>query len=123
MRSQTRQYSQSLHLEVLSVHDDIVETEQHGEPILDHGILRDTLRSATHLRQATLRRNEHDRDHSTKHRDSEQADLLVLADFAEVGDADGEISERAIMNDAGEVFLVETGDDLEGGARYPLCRL
>ena len=67
--------------------------------------------------KSTFRRLEHNSDDTTKHGNSQQTDLLVFADFTEVGDADGEVSERAVSHDRGEVLLVQSSDDLKSRAR------
>lgn len=53
-------------------------------------------------------------DESFEHRARNQADSLVLGDFAEVRDANREIGERALMDDSVEVLLVDLGDDFKG---------
>lgn len=43
-----------------------------------------------------------------------QADLLIFTDFAEVGDAYCQVSERPVCYYKAEVFFVEPLNDIEG---------
>jgi hypothetical protein len=56
---------------------------------------------------------QHHRYHASKHSDSQQAYLLVFADLAEFSDADSEISKGTVLNDLGEVFLIQSGNDFK----------
>lgn len=38
---------------------------------------------------------------------------MILCHLTEIGDADGHISEGSVLNDQGEMLLVQSGDDLE----------
>lgn len=50
-----------------------------------------------------------------------EADLLVLADLAEVGYADCQVCERPEGNNEGEMILVQTLDDVESLVRDAFC--
>lgn len=67
-----------------------------------------------------LRRVKHGRDDAAQHANGEKADLLVFADFAEVGDADSQVSERTVPNDIVEVILVQSSNNLKRCAGDPL---
>ena len=70
-----------------------------------------------HLLEAALRRLKHRRNDVSEHGNREKTDLLVLADLAEVGDADRQICKRAMVHDCREVVLVKSCNDLERRAR------
>lgn len=65
---------------------------------------------------------QHRRDDPFKHVDGQQADLLELADFAEIGDANSQIGKGAMLNDLGKILLVEPRDDVEGRTSNFLCK-
>ena len=56
---------------------------------------------------------------TTQHGDGKKTDFLVLGDFAEIRDANSEISKGAMPDNGREVLLVQTGDDFERRADDP----
>ena len=120
-RESTCLCSQTSHFKVFSVHYDVIETEQHREPILDHRVIDTNILRASGGK-TTLWRVQHDRNDAPEHGNRKQTDLLVLADLAKVGDAYHQVSEGAVSDDGHEVFLVQAGDDLKRGACYSFCR-
>ena len=67
------------------------------------------------LLEAAFGRFKHRRNGVTEHADSQKADLLVLANLAEVGDTDRKVGERAVADDGREMLLVQTCHNLESG--------
>ena len=114
------QCSQTSYFEVFSVHYDVIETEQHREPILDHRIV-DTMVLWASSGKTTLWRVQHDRNDASEHGNREETDLLVLADLAKVGDAYCQVCKGAVSDDGYKVFLVQAGDDLKRGVRDSFC--
>ncbi len=86
---------QAPHFEVLAVHDHVVEPEQDREPILDHRVIS---RGVVRLLEPAIGALQHGWDDIAKHSDGQQADLLIFAHFAEVGDADGQIRKRTVAD-------------------------
>jgi hypothetical protein len=112
--------SQPSHFEVLSVHNDVIETKKDWEPVLDHRILDpDVLRAR--CSETTFWRIKHDRNDASEHGDCEKADLLVLANFTEVRDANRQICKGTVSDDGGKVLLVQSGDNFKRRACYPFC--
>lgn len=120
-------HSQAPYFQVLSIHNDIVEAEQNRVPRLDHRIVSD-LRAWRMLAprgggdEPTLGGTEHGWDNPAKHVDREQADLLELANFAEISDADGEVRKGAVRDDVREALLVQSSDNVERRCHYALWR-
>lgn len=114
-------------LEILAIHDDIVKAEEYREPEFDHRVVdeRDLRawcwRARYRLVQRAVGAGEHGRNDTSKHLHGLQANLLVLADLAEVGDADGEVREGAESDDSSKVILVDASDKVEGVAGDSLC--
>jgi hypothetical protein len=113
--------SQTSHFKVFAIHYDVIETEQHREPILDHRIVDTNILRASGGK-TTLWRVQHDRNDAAEHGNRKQTDLLVLADLAKVGDAYRQVCEGAVSDDSHEMFLVQAGDDLKRRVRYSFCR-
>ena len=112
--------SQPSHFKIFSIHNDVIKTEKNWEPVLDHRII-DANVLWTSRRKTTFWRVEHDRDDASEHRNRKKTDLLVLTHFAEVGDAHGQICKGTISDNGCKVFLIQSRDDFERGARYPFC--
>ena len=77
--------SQPSHFEVLSVHNDVIETKKDWEPVLDHRIIDPNVLRAR-WSKTTFWRVEHDRNDASEHGNCEKTDFLVLADLTKVGD-------------------------------------
>ena len=112
--------SQPSHFKIFSIHNDVIKAEKDWEPVLDHRVI-DANVLWTSRSKTTFRRVEHDRNDASEHRDRKKADLLVLAHFAKVGDAHSQICECTISDNGRKVFLIQSRDDFERGARYPFC--
>ena len=63
----------------------------------------------------------HDWNDAPQHRDSKKANLLILGHFAEVRDADSQISKCSMTDNGREMFLIEPRNDLKSGAYDALC--
>ena len=112
--------SQTSHFKVFPVHDDVIETEQHREPILDHRVLDANILRACGSKTA-LWCVQHDRNNASEHGNRKQTDLLVLANLAKVGDAYRQVSECAVADDGHEVFLIQAGNDFKRRVCYSFC--
>ena len=104
-------YVQPPHFQIFSIHDNVVESEKYREPILDHWVVSGCM---IRVLEATIGALEHSRDDTSKHGNRKQADLLILAHFAEVGDAHREVGKGAMAHDRREMLFVEACYDLEG---------
>src|SRR5258708_22385713 len=106
---------QSADLQVLSIHDDIEEPQQHGEPELDHDIVHFLSSSAVFrmAAQRTFRHFQHHWHYAPKHSDSQQAYLLIFTDLAEFRDTYCDISKGAVLNYCREVRLIQSCDNFK----------
>ena len=120
--SETYKHLQPADFQILAVHDDVVESEEHWEPEFDHRLVDGMSTSFLCCTDGALRRGEHRRDDVPQHRHGRKTDLLELACLAKVAHTDREVSERPVPDDGGEVLLVQPGDDLETRGRYSLCK-
>jgi hypothetical protein len=66
------------------------------------------------LAQRALGAGEHHRNQALEELDRLKAYSLELADLAEVGNADGQVGEGAVLDDLREVLPVDALDDVEG---------
>lgn len=108
---------QSSNFKILSIHDNIIETEEDREPKLDHWIICNVRPLLNRNVEAAIWRLQHDRYDSTEHSNGEQTDLLILAHFAEISYAHSEICKCTISHDLREVLLIQAGHNLECGIR------
>lgn len=67
-------------------------------------------------KQAALGCTQHCRDNPLEHVDCKQANLLEFVDFAEVGNADGEVGKGAVRNDASETLFVQSRYNVKRGS-------
>lgn len=72
--------------------------------------------------EATFWALQHNWNDPSKHRDREEADLLVLVHLAEVGDTDCQVRKGSMSDDRSEVLLVQVHNNLECRAHDPFCQ-
>lgn len=116
-------FLQTPHFQILSVHDNVVETEEHWVPWFDHRIIN-CLGNARLLGRQGCRYKptfgcaKHGRNNTLKHADGEETNFLEFADFAEISDAHREIREGSIRDNIWEPFFVQSCDDIESGGHH-----
>lgn len=124
--SEPRSHLQSPHLEILARHDDLVETVQDRQPILDHRFL-----SLDHLLpflpleisrcwEMALWALEHLGYRAPHHLDRLKTDLLEFRHLAKVGHAAHEVGKAAVLDHERKVVLVDVRDEVKGVVRHPL---
>jgi hypothetical protein len=124
--SQHEQSHPSLHvqspdLQILPIHDNVIEPEENWEPEFNHIVILWQIGLRGCCSQGTFRAIEHDGDDAAQHGDCQQANFLIFADFAELRDADSEISKGTISDNGRKMVFVKSGNDLKCGTCNSFC--